>query len=172
MKKKIWTGAALLICLMLLLSGCSYQILTPDQLMRPPRYYGENAGLQEAFAEAAPNAMLKAPYEGDYHSAFILTDLDSDGVEEALAFYVNNMDKNICRMMLLNGYKAAGRFAPPFAGRGAMSYPSPLGIWMQTAYRKSLSGGEFPAVRNAYSRYIDIIRSLETSAAWRVNPTA
>lgn len=100
MKKRIWIGTALLICLTILMSGCSYQILTPDQLMRPPRYYGENAGLQEAFAEAAPNAMLKAPYEGDYHSAFILTDLDSDGVEEALAFYVNNMDKNICRMML------------------------------------------------------------------------
>lgn len=119
MKKKIWTGAALLICLALLLSGCSYQILTPDQLMRPPRYYGENAGLQEAFTEAAPNAVLKAPYEGDYHSAFILTDLDGDGAEEALAFYVNNMDKNICRMMLFRWEQGSWTLCATVRGEGS-----------------------------------------------------
>lgn len=119
MKKKIWSGAALLTALVLLLSGCSYQMLTPDQLMRPPRYYGENEGLQEAFAEAAPNAMLKAPYEGEYHSAFILTDLDGDGVEEALAFYVNNVDKNICRMMLFKWEQESWTLCSTVRGEGS-----------------------------------------------------
>lgn len=100
MKKRIITVAALLAAFVLLMSGCDYKMLTPDQLMRPPRYYGENAELQAAFSDAAPDAVLKAPYEGEYHSAFILQDLDGDGTEEALIFYVNSMDRNICRMML------------------------------------------------------------------------
>lgn len=100
MKKKILIAAALLTVFVMLMSGCNYKMLTPDQLMRPPRYYGENAELQAAFTEAAPNAVLKAPYEGEYHSAFIRQDLDGDNTEEALIFYVNNLDRNICRMML------------------------------------------------------------------------
>lgn len=101
MKKRIITLAALLVSFALLLSGCSYKVLTPDQLMRPPRYYGDSESLQKAFAQAVPNATMKAPYVGEYRSALIRTDIDMDGVEEALAFYVNNLDKNICRMMLL-----------------------------------------------------------------------
>ncbi|HIR51792.1 MAG TPA: hypothetical protein IAB39_00110 [Candidatus Onthovicinus excrementipullorum] len=101
MKKRMMTASAVIALLLLLLSGCDFKLLSPDQLMRPPRYFGESAGLQEAFAETAgANAVLKAPYEGEYHSAFILEDLDGDGLEEALAFYVNSLDKNICQMML------------------------------------------------------------------------
>ncbi len=101
MKKRIAAVSAVLAVLLLLLSGCDYKLLSPDQLMRPPRYFGENAGLQDAFTETAgTNAVLKAPYEGEYNSAFILKDLDADGQEEALAFYVNSLDKNICQMML------------------------------------------------------------------------
>lgn len=101
MKKKILGAAALLAACLMLFSACDYTLLSPEQLMRPPQYYGENEGLQDIFSSTAgANAILKAPYEGAYRSAFILEDIDGDGSEEALAFYVKNLDKNVCRMML------------------------------------------------------------------------
>ncbi len=64
-----------------------------ENRLRPPRVTGDQEEIQNALesgirAQGLPGQyVLKYPKTGEYRSAFVLKDLDGDGLEEALAFY-------------------------------------------------------------------------------------
>jgi hypothetical protein len=81
-----------------LMSGCSVGI-DVETLLRPPRPTGEQKEIQKALEKyiyseqknQTPDAfggyILKYPRSGDYRSAFVMKDLNGDGVDEAIVFY-------------------------------------------------------------------------------------
>ncbi len=87
--KKIRISVVVL-CLALLLNGChSFRFATSiEDLISPVSPSGENEEVLSAlnnYCEAGYS--LKVPSGGNYTTAFVFTDLDSDGQNEALAFY-------------------------------------------------------------------------------------
>lgn len=72
------------------LSGCSFRFSSFDDLLRPPKLLGEYQGLQDSFEKAVGSGYtLCTPETGDYRSAFVTFDIDSDGDEEAFVFYIS-----------------------------------------------------------------------------------
>lgn len=87
-------GAFLLaLCCTAGLSGCGVMGMDVENRLRPPRVTGDQEEIQNALesgirAQGLPGQyVLKYPKTGEYRSAFVLKDLDGDGLEEALAFY-------------------------------------------------------------------------------------
>ena len=74
---------------LLLLPSCSGLSLRVDELLSPPRLTAEQSAIYDAIETAVgtDSFQLKYPRRGDYLSACVLTDLDQDGVDEAIAFY-------------------------------------------------------------------------------------
>ena len=74
---------------LLLLPSCSGLSLRVDELLSPPRLTAEQSAIYDAIETAVgtDSFKLKYPRRGDYLSACVLTDLDQDGVDEAIAFY-------------------------------------------------------------------------------------
>ncbi len=84
MIKKCLSAAA---SLSLLLTGCSFGA-TIDSLLVPPGLSQEQDQIYQALQNAVgKDIKLQYPTSGDYLSAFILSDFDRDGAEEALVFY-------------------------------------------------------------------------------------
>lgn len=78
----------IVLCLCLLLSGCSFRFASIDDLISPISPSGENANIQKAVDEYCKTGYsLKIPSGGDYTTSFIFYDLDQDRQEEAIAFY-------------------------------------------------------------------------------------
>ena len=80
----------LVVCLvMLLCSGCS--LLDNGDLaerLRPPRLTGQQETLQQALdTYVVEDYVLTYPRSGDHRAAFLLEDMDGDGVDEAICFY-------------------------------------------------------------------------------------
>lgn len=99
MKLKI---TAVVLVVMLLLSSCSMGVMTMDELISPPKAYGENVGIQSALDKKLDTGyVLKSPSAGKYDSAFVLYDVNNDGMDEAFAFYQPASTKNQVNMMLL-----------------------------------------------------------------------
>ena len=75
--------------LALLLTSCSGVSLRVDELLSPPRLTAEQSAIYDAIETAVgtDSFKLKYPRRGDYLSACVLTDLDRDGTDEAIAFY-------------------------------------------------------------------------------------
>ncbi len=98
MKKRL---TALIACLAVLFSmtGCSFMSLEVETQLRAPYGAGEQSNIQTALEQHIFSAntntddttsvsyVLKYPKMGEYRSAFIMKDIDGDGVEDALAFY-------------------------------------------------------------------------------------
>ena len=79
---------ALLLCLCILLSGCSFRLDSIDDLISPVALSGDNADVQQAVDEYCKSGYsLKIPSGGDYTTSFIFYDLNNDGINEAVAFY-------------------------------------------------------------------------------------
>lgn len=73
-----------------------------DSLMGPPKLEGENLEIQLAFEESVEKGYkLKSPIVGDYRSAYIFKDLDSDGQNEVIVFYSTETAVDIIRMNVL-----------------------------------------------------------------------
>lgn len=88
-----------------LFSSCnSSDIIRPvGSLLSPPLYYEEYESLVEAFNNKVDKDVLfSSPKKGEYRSAFIVEDIDSDGDEEALVFYKDSLDSTVTRMHYLN----------------------------------------------------------------------
>ena len=88
-------AVALVLCGVLLLvtfSGCSLNFFSVESLMAPPMQSGRNGEVQAAFKKYMndKNVLLKTPAKGEYQTPFIFFDLNGDGQEEALVFYVDN----------------------------------------------------------------------------------
>ena len=84
-----------------------------ETLLRPPHPTGEQKKIQQALEKyinsekkgKTPDVdfgyVLKYPKSGDYRSAFVLKDLDSDGVEEAIVFYGQSGERSNVYLNLL-----------------------------------------------------------------------
>lgn len=79
------------LCCSIMLSGCSIIGIDNTELMRPPKATGDKAEIQKVVDEkTSGNYTLKYPQTGEYRSAIIMQDLNSDGVQEAIVLYKNN----------------------------------------------------------------------------------
>ena len=86
MKKKL--TCLLLGVLAVLLTGCSSVGLSVEKLMHPPKAVGDKAEIQSLIdLTAGEGYTLKYPQSGSFRSAITMKDIDSDGLEEAIAFY-------------------------------------------------------------------------------------
>ena len=78
----------LVICLMFTFSGCSFITSDTDSLLMAPKPTGELYYIQQALENSITGEYtLKYPTDGDYRSAIVQKDLNSDGTKEAIAFY-------------------------------------------------------------------------------------
>lgn len=78
------------------LSACNFLDLGQENLLSPPKPEGELYHIQNALFDAAgENITLKYPTAGEYRSAFVLRDIDKDGVEDAVAFYSRTTDSTV-----------------------------------------------------------------------------
>lgn len=96
MKKigKLVSAIAVLVAMTLLLCSCSS---TGDfsAYMTAPRVAGEMSDISDAFYKAVGRSVtLSYPSRGDNLSAFVLEDIDGDGVKEALVFYTADNSNN------------------------------------------------------------------------------
>ena len=76
-----------LIVLSCVLSGCSIGV-NVDNMLTPPKLSGEQEQIYQALKDTTGSAIsLKYPKSGSYLSAFIVRDIDGDGLNEAIVFY-------------------------------------------------------------------------------------
>ena len=86
---KTITATALVLVLCILLSGCSFLDGSGiEGQLRPPRVTGDEEAVQEALDDYIDgDYILTYPRSGDYRAAFLMQDMNGDGVEEAVCFY-------------------------------------------------------------------------------------
>lgn len=89
--KRIIAFTALLLAVVLLFSGCGdFVFSSAENLIRPPKLYGSDGELQDAFEKAVSERgeyILRYPSDGEYRSAFVRYDCDGDKNDEAFVFY-------------------------------------------------------------------------------------
>ncbi len=98
--KRIKSCVALLMIVSLIFTmcGCSFRFSSFDNLIRPPKLSGKYQGLQDAFDAAVKEEFsLLTPENGEYQSAFVTFDVDSDLEEEALVFYTVKEQEDIAK---------------------------------------------------------------------------
>ena len=80
-------------------SCSSFAFIQPvSSLLNPPLYYPEYEELVNAFnRDVRTDKQFCIPYEGDYSSAIVVDNIDSDAEEEALIFY-RNKNENFAKM--------------------------------------------------------------------------
>ena len=91
--KRIVKIVSLLLSGFILVSLCGCEItMSADELMHPPRLTEEQEDIYNALISTVDNygLKLKYPRSGEYKSAFVMYDIDSDGANEAIVFYDNN----------------------------------------------------------------------------------
>lgn len=70
------------------MGGCSITDFSADSLLRPPKAMGDEAEIEQLISDAADGSYtLKYPKNGNYRSAIIMTDLNNDKKDEAIAFF-------------------------------------------------------------------------------------
>ena len=89
----------------LMLTGCSLNAGV-DTLLTPPKLSTQQEHIYSALTSyAGHNISLKYPKSGEYLSAFIVADIDSDSEDEAIVFYRKNSiktDDSSLRMNILD----------------------------------------------------------------------
>lgn len=84
-KKLLCCPIALVMCAAL--CGCSMSV-SIENLLSPPKLSGEQEEIyRELEKSVGRNIKLKYPRSGDYRSAFVVCDIDSEPGDEALVFY-------------------------------------------------------------------------------------
>ena len=69
------------------LSGCSIGV-NVDNMLTPPKLSSAQEQIYQALKDTTGSAIsLKYPKSGSYLSAFIVSDIDGDGLDEAIVFY-------------------------------------------------------------------------------------
>ncbi len=110
--KRVATIIKMTVCVLLCLSlcGCSLFEFNLSQKLVSPAATGDEGAIQSALetfisgefgAAAVDQYKLKYPNSGDYRTAFVLEDMDNDGVSEALAFYALSEDKPLAHINYL-----------------------------------------------------------------------
>ena len=88
MKKKL-LSLLLASSLGLTMAGCSSVGLSVENLMHPPKAVGDKAEIQALIDSVAGEGYtLKYPQSGHFRSAITMKDIDSDSIDEAIAFYL------------------------------------------------------------------------------------
>ena len=88
MRIKRFFGLGIAVLFILQLCGCSLFTVDTEELLSPPDLTGDLYPIAQALQKSVSNDYtLKYPAKGNYRSAVILNDIDSDGVFEAFAFY-------------------------------------------------------------------------------------
>ncbi|MBQ9808531.1 MAG: hypothetical protein IJM55_06650 [Ruminococcus sp.] len=104
------------------LSGCTFGS-SIDNLMAPPKLSMEQEQIYSALTDATGTSIsLKYPKSGKYLSAFIVDDIDGDGVNEAVVFYERNglgVEENTLRINILDQYDGKWRSVCDTAAEGA-----------------------------------------------------
>lgn len=105
--------------LTLTLAGCSIAPTDITDLLRPPKLTGEQQAIERALAYyTGTKYLLKYPLKGKYRTAFILHDLDGDGVNEALALYSLENENAGTHIMVLRKEAGAWRKECDISGDG------------------------------------------------------
>ena len=95
--------------------------------MRPPLSAGVDSELKSAFisaatgkgkAASASEISLISPLSGDHRSAFVLHDIDNDGVNEALVFYKLESEPSKEHMNVLDNVNGKWVSVNDFSGTG------------------------------------------------------
>lgn len=88
MKKQLFCLCSVLMAFFL--SGCSIGV-NVDNMLTPPKLSGQQEQIYRALKDTTGSAIsLKYPKSGSYLSAFIVSDIDGDGLDEAIVFYEKN----------------------------------------------------------------------------------
>ena len=92
MKFKKIIVAVMSLVVLLMCSGCSLNFFSVESLMSPPAQSGKNGEVEAAFKKlmSEKTIQLRTPMSGDYQTAFVLFDINSDGSEEAIVFYTDS----------------------------------------------------------------------------------
>lgn len=103
MIKRFTAVAAVILAVCICLSSCTVlDFFSVESLIRAPKITGEYSLLQSAFeSTAGGGTTVVAPVAGEYRSAYSLTDIDGDGIDEALVFYSRGGAEEAVRMNLL-----------------------------------------------------------------------
>lgn len=119
--KKAFKIITVLFLLCFFLNGCSFSpFKAVDLLMRPPSFSNTDKNLINAFTLAAgESTVLCAPLNGEYNSAVVVEDIDSDGDEEALIFYKLKNGQGIVRVNILRTIDGCWRSVADFNGPGS-----------------------------------------------------
>lgn len=104
----------------MLMTGCTIGTEI-DTLLVPPRLSSQQASIKQALTDkVGKNIKFKYPRSGDYRSAFVIANIDSEPTEEAIVFYqkmgINATDANI-RMNILD--QKDGKWVSVFDHSGA-----------------------------------------------------
>ncbi len=105
-------AATLLLCgLLMLLSACNYNG-DVNSLLQAPKPTGQLQDIQQALEQSITEEYtLRYPTDGAYRSAFVLRDLNADGVDEAIAFYSTKTEDAVTVMHISLIHKTEGRWA-------------------------------------------------------------
>lgn len=96
--------SAFLIAALIVVSaaGCDITDVGSESLLRPPKTMGDEAEIEQLISDTAKNSYtLKYPKSGSYRSAIIMSDLDGDGLDEAVAFYREGEDVARIHMLVM-----------------------------------------------------------------------
>lgn len=126
MKRNLLKLSAVLpiLCLVLLLSGCSFNFFSIESLLSPPSLSGKNGEVQKAFNQlvGSKTVQLCTPAKGEYKSSFILFDVDGDGEEEAIVFYTDTSSDSSARLAYLDCINGTWVKASDIKGSGSGVY--------------------------------------------------
>ncbi|MBE6799932.1 MAG: hypothetical protein E7529_01860 [Ruminococcaceae bacterium] len=123
---KIKKATALILCvvMVLLCSGCSLNFFSVESLMSPPAQSGKNGEVEEAFKRlmSEKTIQLRTPMSGDYQTAFVLFDVNSDGSEEAIVFYTDSSIDASVRLSFLECINDTWVISADIKGAGSGVY--------------------------------------------------
>lgn len=128
MKKRIVALLLLVSFAAVIFSGCgNAKMKSPTSLMRPPLDSNINGDLRDAFmssvtgkgkALSSSDVVLISPLTGDYRSAFVLHDIDNDGENEALVFYMLESEPTKSHVNILDFEGGKWTSVNDFSGSG------------------------------------------------------
>lgn len=111
--------AALLLALCAALTGCDLTPTNITDLLRPPKLTGEQQAVETALEKNVGSKYhLKYALTGKYRTAFILHDIDGDGVSEAFALYSPNNENAGTHIMVLRKVSGAWKKICDISGDG------------------------------------------------------
>lgn len=144
-KRFLLQMGVVLLCLSL--SGCSLQFKTDTKdLMNPPTLTQEQAEIKDTLALAVgdTNIKYKYPQNGEYHSSFILYDIDGDKSDEALVFYQSPSRGDSTWMNILD--KEDGQWVSVCEKPAPESRGSTNDISIDVVYFDNLTDDEHPNI--------------------------